>query len=820
VNQINLTAPTGVEQQSKYLYIMQLQKEIALIFSAFIALTVQAQTTYKIDIDQPEMNILRGHLDLGGENPDGEAISVNSAYIEKDGWPFFTVIGEFHYARFPEEYWEEEILKMKAGGINVIATYVFWNLHERTEGQFDWDGDLNLRRFLQLAAKHDLHAIVRLGPFCHGEMRNGGIPDWLYGRPFEIRSNDSGYLEYVDRLYSQIAGQMNGLLYKDGGPVIGVQLENEYQHSAAPWEWAYPGSKKERTAADRDAALAHDQITVTDGKNPWAEYGKKHMANLKQIAKENGIDVPIYTATGWGNATIVEKGSIPVTAGYAYPFWAKPFPSGFYLFKDIKNNPDYSPVSYDTDLYPSISAEIGPGIQIKYSRRPIVEYESVAPLMVRIVGSGSNGIGYYMYHGGSTPQFEGKFYNEEANGLPRVNYDFQAPIGQYGQVRYHYKHLRMLHMFLDAYGGLLAPMKTVLPETNSAIKPEDNETLRYAVRSYGESGFLFIVNFQDHSELKPIEAVNVEIATKNESIKFPAEGAIDVPKAASAILPFNLKLDKVTVKSATVQPLTVLYQNDTAYFVFSTIKGIEPEMNFSSESKISKLKNASTTAGNQLQSIKAESAAPFSFVANGVNFLVLPEEMAINSVKIDNKLFVSEALVLEGKNDLQLISKETENRLHVFPGKASKIIADNAKMKQIKPVFEGFDTYSIAFKEIKPEVNFEKVSSRKYTLQVNSDLSQLNDAFLEIDYVGDRGLAFIDGELITDHFYQERKWEIGLKSFASQLKTKEMVLVFHPMYSDYPYLNDLKNVPEFNKGSHLEIKGFEIVPEYKTSFRF
>ena len=71
-------------------------------------------------------------------------------------------------------------------------------------------------------------------------IRSYYVPDWLYGRAFEIRSNDPEYLKYVDILYGQIAEQMKDLLYKDGGPVIGVQLENEYQHSAAPWEFDYP----------------------------------------------------------------------------------------------------------------------------------------------------------------------------------------------------------------------------------------------------------------------------------------------------------------------------------------------------------------------------------------------------------------------------------------------------------------------------------------------------------------------------------------------------------------------------------------------------
>jgi len=787
----------------------------AIILLATGLLSLKAQTTYQIDVDQPEKEILRGHLDLGGKNPAGEEISVNSYFIEKDGKPFFPIIGELHFSRYPEAYWEESILKMKAGGINVIASYVFWNVHEREEGKLDWSGDLNLRKFVKLIEKHDLYAIVRMGPFCHGEMRNGGLPDWLYGRPFEIRSNDTDYLAYVDSWYGEIADQIHGLLFSDGGPVIGVQLENEYQHSAAPWEFSYPGGEKELTVADRDAALAHEQIAQTDGSNPWSTYGKQHMNHLKEIAIKNGINVPLYTATGWGNATIVEKGSLPVTAGYAYPFWAEPYPSSFYLFKDIQKTPDYSPVSFDTDLYPSIPAEIGPGIQVKYSRRPFVPYESVSPLMVRIVGSGSNGIGYYMYHGGSTPQFDGKFYNEEANGVPRVNYDFQAPIGQYGQIRYHYKHLRMLHQFLRAYGDKLAPMKTVLPRTNADITPENSDALRYSVRSYGKSGFIFVINFQDHIEVKDIYNVNIKVQTGKETISFPASGAFDIPKGTSAIFPFNLALENVNVKSATVQPFTVLKEDSQNHYVFSSINGIVAELNFTEKTQISELKNASLSVVDGLKNIRGTGDTPFSFIANNVHFMIIPQEMAMNSIKIQEKLYISDALILEASNGLQLISQKTENIIHVFPEGKGNITCSEASITKEQASFEYFDTFSLRFKEIKPDVQIDKISERKYALHLNEGISHLNDLFINIDYVGDRALAFINGKMITDHLYHERKWEIGLKNFENQLKEESMIFIFHPMDSSASYLKDLNHLPKFTNRKHLEIKGFDIIPEYK-----
>src|SRR5690606_11522168 len=141
-------------------------------------------------------------------------ISFNNYYMELNGRSFFGIVGEFHFSRYPYLFWEESICKMKAGGIHILATYVSWNYDEEREGEFDWSGNNNLRHFLDLCAKHDMKVILRIGPFSHGEVRNGGIPDWLYGRPFEIRSNDPGYLAYAEKWYNEVGRQVKGLMYK------------------------------------------------------------------------------------------------------------------------------------------------------------------------------------------------------------------------------------------------------------------------------------------------------------------------------------------------------------------------------------------------------------------------------------------------------------------------------------------------------------------------------------------------------------------------------------------------------------------------------
>ena len=96
-----------------------------------------------------------------------------------DGKRVFPMMGEMHFSRYPHQYWEEELCKMKAGGIDIVSLYVIWIHHEEIHGDFDFSGDRNLRLFLETVKKCGLYAILRIGPWAHGEARNGGFPDWL-----------------------------------------------------------------------------------------------------------------------------------------------------------------------------------------------------------------------------------------------------------------------------------------------------------------------------------------------------------------------------------------------------------------------------------------------------------------------------------------------------------------------------------------------------------------------------------------------------------------------------------------------------------------
>lgn len=397
---------------------------------------------YRVTVKDDQKHIVKGHIKLGGTNPKGEEIGFTNYFMKKDGEPFFGICGEFHYARYDERYWEDEIIKIKMGGVNIIATYIFWNLHEEFEGIFNWSGNKNLRRFIELCGKHQVYSIIRIGPFNHGEIRNGGMPDWLFGRPFEVRSNDEGYLFYTRRLYNEIGTQVKGLLYKEGGPIIGTQIENEHHHSSAQWAWT----------------VGINDMWLNSGSD-----GNSHMLKLKEIALEAGIDTPIYTCTGWGGATTPVPDMLPLWGGYAYWPWIY-YQEGRlegmdehpatpeYIFRDKHNNkipksynfePQYAP-----EDYPYACCEMGGGMVQFYKYRFAFPYRSVPAMTVMKVAEGCNLIGYYMYHGGSNPRGEvNPFTNDLAT--PKISYDFNAMIGEFGQVRESYQRTKLQHYFFQ-----------------------------------------------------------------------------------------------------------------------------------------------------------------------------------------------------------------------------------------------------------------------------------------------------------------------------------------------------------------------------------
>lgn len=132
-------------------------------------------------------------------------------YLIKNGKPWFPVMGEMHYSRYRKEWWEESLRKIKAGGVSVVSAYVIWIHHEEEENVFDFEGCRDIGTFVRLCRKVGLSVFLRIGPFVHGEVRNGGFPDWIIEREKEgmaIRCNNEEYLGYVRRFWKKVYAQV------------------------------------------------------------------------------------------------------------------------------------------------------------------------------------------------------------------------------------------------------------------------------------------------------------------------------------------------------------------------------------------------------------------------------------------------------------------------------------------------------------------------------------------------------------------------------------------------------------------------------------
>ena len=191
-------------------------------------------------------------------------LEIKNGDFYLDDEKFKIYAGAIHYFRTLPEYWEDRLLKLKMAGFNTVETYVAWNLHEEKEGEFNFEGLLDIKRFLTIAKDLGLYAIVRPGPYICAEWENGGLPAWLYAdKNMRIRCNYQPYLDKVKAYYTALMNEIGDLQMTRGGNIIAMQVENEY-----------------------------------------GSYGNDHeyMANIKKIMEDTGMDTLYFTADGnWKN---------------------------------------------------------------------------------------------------------------------------------------------------------------------------------------------------------------------------------------------------------------------------------------------------------------------------------------------------------------------------------------------------------------------------------------------------------------------------------------------------------------------------------------
>jgi len=706
-----------------------------------------------------------GYFKLGtAKNPAGHEISVNSRSLLFDGQPVFPVMGEMHYSRVPSAEWRDELLKLKAGGIDIVATYIFWIHHEEIEGQWDWSGQRDLKKFLQTCGELGLKVVVRCGPWCHGEVRNGGFPDWVVAhKDWKPRSTDAKFLAAVKILYGEISRQLAGEMWKDGGPVIGIQVDNEF------------------------------------GGSP------DYLMALKQLAIASGIDVPLYIKTGWpAMKTPVPPGELlPLFGAYADGFWSRsiqPMDGNNwknFTFQIIRTDPgignDTLKKAKDgdtagTEKYPHLTCEVGGGMPASYHRRMNYDPRDVEAVVLTQLGGGSSLLGYYMYHGGQNPEGKRSTLQESSatgypNDLPVKSYDFNAPLGEFGQFNPQYFWLRRLHLFLHDFGAPLAQMPATLP----ALRPKDKTdlaTLRWAVRSDGAAGYVFVNNYQRLQPLpaKPDVQFNLNLAGRE--FVFPAR-PVTVPADGFFFWPFNLDLGGAKLVYATAQP--VCRAGDTFYF--AETPGVKAEFVF----------DGSRLAGG------ASPRAVFDNLQPGRN----------PAVKLTTKAGGEIQIVLLNETDSLALQKDAAGRVVFEEKPAATMQSVRTEPRQAAGPARELPLGKDQSRVIAPtDADFKNAAVWKIMLPAKIDLSA--NPILRIHYLGDVARLTLNGRLLDDNFYSGREFDLGLNRYAPEILTGDLRLEILPLRKDAPIFIEPKARPDFGQAKSLvKLKSVEIINHHR-----
>lgn len=617
-----------------------------------------------------------------------------------DGKRVVPVMGEIHYSRIPAEEWQRELQKMKEGGVTIIANYVFWNHVEEQENVFDWSGQRDLRRFLELCKQEDMPVVIRIGPYCHGEARCGGIPDWMFTKGCKTRDANPVFMKYVKRLYRQIFTQVQGLQWKDGGPVIAAQFDNEQRNGS-------------------------------------------YLMALKKIALEVGYDLPFYTRTGWPALTrpVPFGEMLPLFGDYADGFWDRSISetAGNYYkafnFKAFRSSTAIATeqlgvqkekLTKGDEDYPYFTCELGGGMMTSYHRRVFVYPEDAYSLAVVKLGSGSNLLGYYMYHGGTNPDGKMTYLNENQrtpatnhNDLPVKTYDFQAPLGEFGQPYPHYFSLRKLHMFMNDYAEILAPMEATFPSPQD-IKKGDDSGLRWSYRSKDGCGFVFVNNYERLQNITAKKNVRFDVC----GVKFPRK-PMTIPAATSCIFPVNID----GIKYATAQ---IVAKRDGKIYL-EQIPGIPTEI---------------CVDGKTLRNVKAK----------GLDKPVYKNIYLLNSQEASMLFYEDKPMPM----------------IH-FSAQCEKVKEAAAEPRKIT-----IGVQKVA--EMPVDADYEKAAVYKITIPERA--TQDFRCLLNIEYQGDCARLYANGKLVADNFYNGRPMLYGLWRLPEGCTELELRIL--PMQKDMP----------------------------------
>ncbi|MGN0467641.1 MAG: beta-galactosidase [Acutalibacteraceae bacterium] len=551
------------------------------------------------------------------------AYGVNTQYFTKDGKPFTVIAGEMHFSRLPKERWRETLLKMRECGINTVSTYVFWNYHEEIKGRFDFEENRDIAAFLEICKDIHMPCILRIGPWCHGEVIWGGFPKRIHQMP-KKRSNDPKYLAEVKEFWQGLYKEVKP--YLDGETVIGIQLENEYTGST------------------------------------------EHIRTLRKIAEEIGFKTPFFTMTAWPSGK-PDNDFLPMMGGYPDAPWTPGKtalkPNNRFAITSAKTEDEIGGDLFRSnreqkgafDDVPYAFCETGPGNQVTQHRRPHISEKDGYGVGFAKFASGANWLGYYMFCGGANPNdrlMQENRLTGYPNNYPIIDYDFQAPISRYGVCRPHGDRLRLMHLFINEFDREICTKQAYFPKWASS-NPADISFLKCSVRADETgSGYFFASTYEKSLRYDDFKDVNIEFKIKDRTVNLPS---IDIKSGSMFLYPFNIRLSTVDFDYILAQPIAKTETNGKTVCYFVECEGISPKCAVNgNEITLDFSENGTEIGDVKIIVIPYEKAKQFHFI-NGKAYFI------DGTVYCDNgKIYCKQETATDLKDDITL-QKCTKQKL-------------------------------------------------------------------------------------------------------------------------------------------------------------
>ena len=442
-----------------------------------------------------------------------------------------------------------------------------------------------------------------------------------------------------------------------------------------------------------------------------------------------------------------------------------------------------------TEKYPYLTCEVGGGMPASYHRRMNYDPRDVEAVALTQLGGGSSLMGYYMYHGGQNPEGKLSTLQESQatgypNDLPEKTYDFNAPIGEYGQINPQYYWLRRLHLFLHDFGAPLAQMPATLPDLRPVDK-NDFTTLRWAARSDGNSGYVFVNNYQRLQPLPAKTNVQFKLNLPGGEFIFPAK-PVTIPADGFFIWPFNLDLGGVKLIYATAQPFCKIQGDGIQTYFFAQTPGVKAEFIFDPQTVASSRADFINVKPSRKAAIKLKTKS------GGEIQIVLLNE--------------ADSLALH-KDDAGQAVFEKEPKTSTMTVK-TKLLQPAGPMRKI-PFSTGKSSIAIA----PTDSDFTNAAVWKITLPAKLDLKM--NPILRINYVGDVARLTLNGKLIDDNFYAGRTFDLGLNRYAPEILTGDLRLEILPLAKNAPIYLEPKARPDFGRKESLaEIQSVQMINRY------